>query len=364
MRLPHDGAAETHIGQVAVVLALVHEPLAVQVHHDAERVAVLLEIIADGAVPVGRGGDVPADGMAAGPVAVRPCAGLQRHADAVAGIVAGAAHPAEVPAVPEIARPHLGIGFEAAAGQHHGAGLQRLIAFGRAQSEPADLPSVVLDEAGCTGLVADLDADRLGPAQQEVHQPGAAADGLDVHTSVEDLATVHLIGLAAEHRDETHAVLPQPRHGRARVVDQRPGEVLLGLVARHLHQRFVEELPVMGGQVDARLLRFRQVGQHIGADILQPVMDEAEAAGGEEGVAAPLLLRGFFEHDHAGTLLPRRNCRAKRRIAAADDRDIPCRHGVLSPRVRSSFSLPAGPSQSRGRRSCRPGSSSRRRSRP
>ena len=266
--------------------------------------------------------------------------------------------------MPEIARPHLRIGLEAAAGEHHRSGVQRLVALRRAQPEPSDAPGIVLDEAARAGFVADLDADGLGAAQQEVHQPRPAADGLNVHAAVKDLLAVHLVGLAAEHRHEAHAVPAQPRHGRAGIVDQRPGEVLLGLVARHLHHRVVEELPVMGGQLDARLLRLREVGQHIGTDILQPVMDEAEAAGGEEGIAAPLLLRGLFEHDRAGTLLARRNRRAKRRIAAADDRDIPCRHDVLSPRLRSSFSLPAGPWRSRGQRSCRPGSSSRCRSPP
>jgi hypothetical protein len=51
-------------------------------------------------------------------------------------------------------------------------------------------------------------------------------------------------------------------------------------------------------------------------------------SGGEAAIAAGLFLRRGFEHDHFGALLLRRQRRAKRRIAGADDDYICgwCRH--------------------------------------
>ena len=80
---------------------------------------MLLEIVADRQVAELRRVAVPADRVAARPVAGRHGADVQRHLDAVAGVEAGAAHLGEVPARAEIARAHLGIGLEPAAGQHH-----------------------------------------------------------------------------------------------------------------------------------------------------------------------------------------------------------------------------------------------------
>src|SRR5690606_39437454 len=63
---------------------------------------------------------VPADCVTARPVAVGHGADVERHADAVAGVEARAAHLGDVPAGAEIARAPLGVGLEAAAGEHHG----------------------------------------------------------------------------------------------------------------------------------------------------------------------------------------------------------------------------------------------------
>ena len=109
------------VGVVAKVRALVNKALACRVDNDREGVAVLLEAVAHGEVAEIRCIPVPSDRVAAGPVAGRHGAGLQRHADAVTLIEAGPAHLGKVPAGPQIARPPGGVGLEAAAGQHHGA---------------------------------------------------------------------------------------------------------------------------------------------------------------------------------------------------------------------------------------------------
>src|SRR6185437_11752857 len=97
------------------------EALARGVDHDRERIGVLLELIADREIAKFRRIHLPLHGMAARPVAAWAGADVERHADAVAGVVAGAAHLRHVPARAEIARAHFGVGFETAAGEHHRA---------------------------------------------------------------------------------------------------------------------------------------------------------------------------------------------------------------------------------------------------
>ena len=80
---------------------------------------MLLEIVAHREVAEFRRVAVPADGVAARPVAGRHGADVERHLDAVAGVETGAADLGEFPQRPEIARAHLGIGLEAAGRQHH-----------------------------------------------------------------------------------------------------------------------------------------------------------------------------------------------------------------------------------------------------
>ena len=134
LRLVEDHSAVFGIGVVAEVGALVDETLAVGIDHDAERIAVLLETVAHREVAEGRRVAVPADGMAAGPVAVRHGADLERHADAVAGVEARTAHLGELPVRAEIAAAPLRIRLEPATGKHHRAARQ----FRRAPVDAGD----------------------------------------------------------------------------------------------------------------------------------------------------------------------------------------------------------------------------------
>src|SRR5690606_23604589 len=121
------------------------------------------------------------------------------------GVVARAAHAAELPARAEVAHPHLRVGLEPAAGEDDGLGVDVLVAL-RAEDLHADDPALaVLQQLAQAGLVADLDAVALGGLDQEVHEAPAAADRLDVHAAVEVVDAVHDVGLAAEHRNEAHA---------------------------------------------------------------------------------------------------------------------------------------------------------------
>ena len=112
--LSDDRAPVLHVGVVAEVGALVHEALALEVHDEPERVRVLLEVVAHLPVAVPRRVQVPLDGVAAAPVPPRQRADVQRHLDAVAGVVRRAAHARELPVGPEMARAHLWIRLESA----------------------------------------------------------------------------------------------------------------------------------------------------------------------------------------------------------------------------------------------------------
>ena len=98
---------------------LVDKALAVRVDDDAERVAVLLETVADIEVADRRGVQIPLHRVAARPVPGRRGADIERHLEALAGVVFGAAHLGQIPVGAEIAGAHLGIGLEPAAGEDH-----------------------------------------------------------------------------------------------------------------------------------------------------------------------------------------------------------------------------------------------------
>jgi hypothetical protein len=84
---------------------------------------VLLELVADREIAELGRIHLPLHGVAARPVAPRRSADLGRHADAVAGVEARAAHLGEVPARPEVAGAPFRVSLEAAAGQHDRLGV-------------------------------------------------------------------------------------------------------------------------------------------------------------------------------------------------------------------------------------------------
>ena len=65
--------------------------------------------------------------------------------DAVAGVVPRAAHPAQLPARPEIADAHFRVRLEAAAGQHHGAAVDVLEALGSLDGHADDGAAAILE---------------------------------------------------------------------------------------------------------------------------------------------------------------------------------------------------------------------------
>src|SRR6185295_9146147 len=174
-RLLQDDAAILRIGVVAEVGALIDEALAGRVDHDGKRVGMLLELVADREVAEFRGVHLPADRVAARPVAARARTDVKRHADAVAGVEAGAAHLGEIPAGAEIARAPFRIGLEAAGGEHDRLAVNFVYLTVVADAHAVDAIAVG-QEIECAGAIADLDPALLGGFGEHVDEAGAAAD--------------------------------------------------------------------------------------------------------------------------------------------------------------------------------------------
>src|SRR5438874_9031308 len=100
---------------------------------------MLLKIVPHLPVAMPRGVVIPLHGMTTTPVTPRFGTDVEGHADAVAGVVRGAAHTREVPVGAEISRAHLDVGLEAAGGEHDGLRLEAVAApVGRADLHASD----------------------------------------------------------------------------------------------------------------------------------------------------------------------------------------------------------------------------------
>src|SRR6202035_2908715 len=151
----------------------------------------------------------PLHRVAAGPVAGRARADLQRHANPVAGIPAAAAHLGEVPGGAEVKRAHFRIGLEAAARQDDGSRTQLMEAVVAANAHAVD-PAVLVDELDDAGAVLDLDAVLEGGLGQHLHEARPAADSFDRKASPELELAVDLEGLPAVDRDQPDALAGHP----------------------------------------------------------------------------------------------------------------------------------------------------------
>ncbi len=313
-------AAVLGIGVVAEVGALVDEALAGGVDQDRERIGVLLELVADREVAELGRVHLPLHRVAARPVAARAGADVHGHADAVAVVEAGAAHLGEVPAGSEIAGAPLGVGFEAAAGEHHRLGLELALDAVVADAH-ARHPHAVEQEAERAGPVADADAALGGGIGEHLDQAGAAADRLDRQPAPELELAVDLERLPAVDRDEADALVAHPAEGVEAPRHQQLDQVRIGAVLRHPRHVVEELIGGIGAEIGLGDFLRGEVG-HQRLDVVDAVVDDAHRAGGEAAVAAGLVLRRRFQHQHRGALLLRRERRAKRRVAAADDDDI------------------------------------------
>ena len=154
-----------------------------------------------------------------------------------------------------------------------------------------------------------------------LHETRTAADGFDGQPAPELELAVDLERLPAVDRNEPDAFLAQPVQRIETARDQKLDQIGIGAVLRHPRHVVEELVGRVGAEIRGIDFRWRQVG-HQRLDVVDAVIDDADRAGGEAAVAAGLVLRRRLEHQHLGALLLRRQRRAERRIAGADDDHI------------------------------------------
>src|SRR5438105_850719 len=184
------------IGVVAKVRAFVDEAIAVRIHHDSEWVTVAIArgvLVVDVTVVVGV--PLPGDRMTARPLPVGLRADVQRHADAVAGVVARAAHLRQVPSRTEIARPPFAVGFEAAAGEHERTRTDQFLAAIDQHPYTLDARRTAQQRHRACAK-ADADTVFRGCFVFRFHQPGAPAVGIDDDATEKLELALVVVGLA------------------------------------------------------------------------------------------------------------------------------------------------------------------------
>ncbi len=258
--------------------------------------------------------------MRARPVAGDGGAEVERHLQPLPGVEPRAAHLGEVPVRPEIARPHLGIGLEPAAGEDHRLGAQVTEAALMAHPHALDA-AVALQEADRRGLVEHRDPVARGPCVQGLHQFLAAAPDVAGEPAPEFELAVDPERLAAETELEAHAFAAHPHPGLEAAADQDLGHV--GVAAVLGQPAHIVEILLLGvgAEIDVPELGLVHVGDEA-REVLAAVIDDAERAAGEGRVAGARLFGGDFQHQHAGAVLMRRQGGAGRGIAGPDDDDV------------------------------------------
>ena len=132
------------------------------------------------------------------------------------------------------------------------AGRPELAELGAVPVAHARDPDAVVHEAGRARAVADLDAGALRDLGVARDQPRAAAPALDREPAPEPEPAVHLERLAAVHRDEAHALRPEPLHGVEAAAHQDVDQIGVGPVLGHA-RHVVEELVLgVGAEVGGR----------------------------------------------------------------------------------------------------------------
>ena len=139
---------------------------------------MLLEVVTDGKITELRRVAVPSDRMAAGPIAGRHGADVERHANAVAGVESGAANLGKLPGGPQITRPHFGIGLKPAGREDHAFRLD--LDCAAVVLHTYALNTVIVgDQRQGSGVVSDFNAVFPGDLGMRVNKARAAAPGFD-----------------------------------------------------------------------------------------------------------------------------------------------------------------------------------------
>ena len=323
------------IGVIAKIPAFVDEAPALRINHDAEKVADLAVMFAlavgDVQIAVFLHLPIHGRGVGAAVAAVPRGAELQRHAQAVAGIVRRAAHPRGNPVLAHEFAAQFPAGFEAAAGQNDRRGVQSLRrAIGRPRLHARDPLPLDQQFAGRAGVL-DAAAQAFEGRPFGLEQADALVVRAQGQTAPEDKAALLFEGLARVDRLELDLVLGQPVQGGQRFSDQDflfpaqgPAVVEIAQVVAKLRGRVAAEI----GARQARIAGIEQQRQQI----LPALVGKAHGAGGVLGVAAGHGRRRFFDDLHPGAPFGGRDAGAQGGIARADhdNVDVVVADGLLS----------------------------------
>ena len=174
---------------------------------------MFLEVITDFKVAIWRCVEIPADGVASGPVAVRHRADIYRHANAVAGIVLRATYFRELPTRAQITGSHLGVGFETTRCQNNGFGCNFTNLAFFLHFDAADF-LIVVKERENAGLEKNVDSVLLRNFEFRFNKAGTATPCLDAETAPEFELPVDLESLATVAWLKANAFLLHPLQGR------------------------------------------------------------------------------------------------------------------------------------------------------
>ncbi len=180
---------------------------------------------------------------------------------------------------------------------------------------------MLADEAHRRRLVDDRDAAPLHIGIERLEQLRPAAPDVQREPAPELELAVDLVGLPAKAGLQLDALLRHPGGGLEAAAHQDLAQLGVGAIFGHL-EHVVEELVLgIGAEIDVREILVGERRQHRG-EVLDAAIGEAEGAAGEVRVAAALLERRGFQHQHACAVLVRRDGRAERGVAGADHEHV------------------------------------------
>ena len=182
-------------------------------------------------------------------------------------------------------------------------------------------PPALADQADGGRLVQNGDVAPLHIGRERPEQLRPAAPDVQREAAPELELAVDLVGLPAQARLQLHALTHHPFRGVEAAAHQDFGEIGIGPVLGQGEQVVEELLLRIGAEVDVLEIFAGERRQHRD-EIVDAREREPKRAAGEMRVAAALLKRGGFEHQHARAVLVRRDRGAQGRVAGPDNEDV------------------------------------------
>ena len=236
--------------------------------------------------------------MAAGPVAALPGTDVERHANAVAGVEARAAHLGALPVPPEVPAAPLRAGFEAAASENDAVAFQTPPVASGFDVDSGD-PAISRRQRQRARSVANADAVTLAGGEQRAHQPRTTVLDLQGEAAPEAVAPIDLERLAAVQRHEANSLITHPAQGGATAAHQQVHHAGIGAAAGDTMHVLAKLSLWVGAEVGGRELVFTELRSDL-EQLLDASVGEAHCAHGEVAVAAVLTSSTALEHGDRG----------------------------------------------------------------